>query len=73
MCGLTKDDVKDTLRLICGGGKEKAEKHLAELQEYANGYHFSNLESVPKVFNPETVMWYLDVIFPTAYFEPGAD
>jgi len=73
VCGLTTDDVEDTLRLFCKGDEEKVKKHLTELQKYANGYHFSNKESVPKVFNPDTVMWYLDVISLTAYFEPGAD
>ena len=62
VCGLTKDDVVATLRHFCKGDEEKVQKHLAELQKYANGYHFCNEESVPKVFNPETVMWYLDVI-----------
>jgi len=62
VCGLTKDDVVATLRLFCKGDEEKVQKHLVELQKYANGYHFCDKESVPKVFNPETVMWYLDVI-----------
>ena len=62
VCGLTKDDVVATLRHFCKEDEEKVQKHLAELQKYANGYHFCNEESVPKVFNPETIMWYLDVI-----------
>ena len=71
VCGMTEDDIVATLRLFCQGDEEKAEKYLAELQKYANGYHFSNIESGHKVFNPGTVMWYLDVIFlKTACFEP---
>ena len=62
VCGLTNDDVVATLELFCKGDEEKVQKHLVELQKYASGYHFCNKESVPKVFNPETVMWYLDVI-----------
>ena len=73
VCGLTKDDVVATLRHFCKEDEEKVQKHLTELQKYANGYHFCNEESVPKVFNPETIMWYLDVIIKSACFEPGAD
>jgi len=62
VCGLTTDDVEDTLRLFCKGDEEKVQKHFAELEKYANGYHFSNIKSGPKVFNPYTVMWYLNVI-----------
>ena len=63
VCGLTKDDVVATLRHFCKEDEEKVQKHLAELQKYANGYHFCNEESVPKVFNPEIVMWYFKVVF----------
>ena len=62
-CGLTKDDVKDALGLLYGADEEKAQKHLENLEEYANGYHFCNTRSVPKVFNSATVMGYLQVIF----------
>ena len=63
VCGLTKDDVKDALGLLYGADGEKAQKHLEKLEEYTNGYHFCNKKSVPKVSNPATVMWYLQVIF----------
>ena len=68
VCGMTEDDIVATLRLFYKGDEEKAEKHLAELQKYANSYHFSNIESGPKVFNPYIVMWYLDVIFLNSLF-----
>jgi hypothetical protein len=76
LCGLTTDDVVAALKLLCKEDEEKVEEHLAKLEYYTNGYHFSSTESVPKVFNPETVMWYLDVIFVKQLVlkvEPGAD
>jgi hypothetical protein len=63
ICGLTTDDVIAALKLLFRDDEEKVEEHLTKLEYYTNGYHFSSTESVPKVFNPETVMWYLDVIF----------
>jgi len=63
VCGLTKDDVMDALRLLFKNDEEKVQEHLAKLEKYTNGYHFSNLKTVPTVFNPDTVMWYLKVIF----------
>jgi hypothetical protein len=62
LCGLTTDDVVAALKLLCKGDEKKVEEHLAKLEYYTNGYHFSRTEPVPKVFNPEIVMWYLDVI-----------
>ena len=62
VCGLTKDNVTDALRLLFKH-EEMVQEHLAKLQKYTNGYHFSNLKTVPTVFNPDTVMWYLEVIF----------
>jgi hypothetical protein len=76
VCGLTTDDVVAALKLLCKEDEEKVEEHLAKLEYYTNGYHFSSKEPVPKVFNPETVMWYLDVIFLKPFalrVEPGAD
>jgi len=63
VCGLTTDGVKDAVGLLYGADEEKAQKHLEKLEEYTYGYRFSNTESVPKVFNPAIVMWYLEVIF----------
>jgi len=63
VCGLTKDDVTNALRLLFKNDEEMVQEHLAKLEKYTNGYHFSNSETVPTVFNPDTVMWYLDVIF----------
>ena len=63
VCGLTKHDVLGALRLVFKNDEEKVHEHLAKLEKYANGYHFSNLKNVPTVFNPQTVMWYLQVIY----------
>ena len=63
VCGLTKDDVMDALRLLFKNDEEKVQEHLAKLEKYTNGYHFSNWGTVPTIFNPDTVMWYLKVIF----------
>ena len=68
VCGLTKHDVLGALRLVFKNDKEKVQEekvqeHLAKLEKYTNGYHFCNFETVPTVFNPDTVMWYLKVIF----------
>jgi len=68
VCGLTTDDVEDILKLFYKGNEEMVQKHFAELEKYANGYHFSNIKSGHKVFNPGTVMWYLDVIFLNSLF-----
>jgi len=56
--------------------EEMVKEHLAKLQYYTNGYHFSNTKSVPKVFNTDTVMWYLEVMFLKQLVlkvEPSAD
>jgi len=68
VCGLTKHDVLGALRLVFKNDEEKVHEHLAKLEKYTNGYHFSNLKTVPTVFNPETVMWYLEVIFLNSLF-----
>ena len=63
ICGLTTDDVVALLKLLYKEDEEMVKEHLAKLQYYTNGYHFSNTKSVPKVFNTDTVMWYLQVMF----------
>ena len=76
ICGLTTDDVVAALKLLCKEDEEMVEEHLAKLQYYTNGYHFCNTKSVPKVFNTNTVMWYLQVMFLKQLVlkvEPSAD
>ena len=76
ICGLTTDDVVAALKLLFKEDEEMVKEHLAKLQYYTNGYHFSNTKSVPKVFNTDTVMWYLKVMFLKQLVlkvEPSAD
>src|SRR5436190_22424288 len=54
ICGLTRSDVLEALRVICDN-EEEIQKHLEELQHYANGYHFCQERSVEPVFNTQTV------------------
>jgi len=62
ICGLTTDDVVAILKLLYKEDEKMVKEHLSKLQYYTNGYHFSNTRSVRKVFNPDTVMWYLEVV-----------
>jgi hypothetical protein len=76
ICGLTTDDVVAILKLLYKEDEEMVKEHLAKLQYYTHGYHFSNTKSVPKVFNTDTVMWYLQVMFLKQLVlkvEPSAD
>ena len=59
LCGFTQSDVLEALRLVCQDEK-KAHDCLEELTYYANGYHFSR-KPVESVFNPQTVLAYLQV------------
>jgi Predicted AAA-ATPase len=59
ICGLTRSDVLEALRIICN--EEDAQKHLRELEYYTNGYHFCQERSVERVFNTQTVLSYLEV------------
>jgi hypothetical protein len=60
ICGLTQSDVLGALRIICNN-EEKVQKHLKELEHYANGYHFCQKQSVDRVFNTQTALSYLEV------------
>jgi len=76
ICGLTMDDVVALLKLLYKEDEEMVKEHLVKLQYYTNSYHFSNTKSVPKVFNTDTVMWYLKVMFLKQLVlkvEPSAD
>jgi hypothetical protein len=61
ICGLTRSDVLEALRVICNNNEEEAQKHLKELQHHANGYHFCQERSVDPVFNTQTALSYLQV------------
>jgi hypothetical protein len=60
LCGLTRSDVLDALRVICNN-EEEVQKHLSELVRHANGYHFCQQRSVELVFNTQTALSYLQV------------
>jgi Predicted AAA-ATPase len=60
ICGLTRSDVREALRVICNN-EEEVQKHLDELQYHANGYHFCQQRSVDPVFNTQTALSYLQV------------
>jgi hypothetical protein len=60
ICGLTRSDVREALRVICNN-EEEVQKHLDELQYHANGYHFCQQRSIDPVFNTQTALSYLQV------------
>src|SRR4051794_29131308 len=60
ICGLTRSDVLEALRVICNN-EEEVQKHLEELQHHANCYHFCQERSVDPVFNTQTALSYLQV------------
>ena len=60
ICGLTRSDVLEALRVICNN-EEEVQKHLKELQYHTNGYHFCQQRCVEPVFNTQTALSYLEV------------
>ncbi|KAF8536318.1 hypothetical protein BDD12DRAFT_807873 [Trichophaea hybrida] len=76
MCGLTQSDVLAALKIVYKDQK-KVEQCLHELTSYTNGYHFCGETTVPTVFNPDAVMWYLKDILedekPDLANLPGSD
>jgi hypothetical protein len=60
ICGLTRSDVLEALRVICNT-EEEVQKHLKELEKHTNGYHFCQQRSVDPVFNAQTALSYLQV------------
>jgi hypothetical protein len=60
ICGLTRPDVLEALRVICNS-EEEVQEHFKELQHHANGYHFCQQQSVTPVFNTQTALSYLHV------------
>jgi hypothetical protein len=60
ICGLTRPDVLEALRVICHD-EEEVQKHFKELQYYTNGYHFCQQQRVEPVFNTQTALSYLEV------------
>jgi Predicted AAA-ATPase len=60
MCGLTRSDLLEALRVICDN-EEAVQKHLRELEHHANGYHFCQEQRVEPVFNTQTALSYLQV------------
>ncbi|KIX10454.1 uncharacterized protein Z518_01537 [Rhinocladiella mackenziei CBS 650.93] len=58
LCGLTRSDVLEALRLI-DKNEEEVQKHIRTLEKYANGYHFCQRRSVELVFNTQTALLYL--------------
>jgi hypothetical protein len=68
VCGLTRPDVQAALQLIHEDDEEKVKQDLNKLTYYANGYHFCSEQTVPNVFNTNTVLWYFNV---SAYGDVG--
>src|SRR5436305_4382730 len=60
ICGLTRSDVLEALKVICNN-EEEVQKHFKELQYYTNGYHFCQKRRVEPVFNTQTALSYLEV------------
>ncbi|KIX07675.1 uncharacterized protein Z518_02329 [Rhinocladiella mackenziei CBS 650.93] len=60
ICGLTRSDVLEALKVICNN-EEEVQAHLRELEHNANGYHFCDEQSVEPVFNTHTALSYLEV------------
>jgi hypothetical protein len=60
ICGLTRSDVLEALKIICDN-EEEVQKHFKELQYYTNGYHFCQQRRVEPVFNTQTALLYLEV------------
>ena len=60
LCGLTRSDVLEALKVICND-KEEVQNHLVELGFYTNGYHFCEERRVEPVFNTQTALSYLQV------------
>jgi len=60
ICGLTRSDVLGALKAICND-EEEVQKHLGELERFANGYHFCQERRVEPVFNTHTALSYLQV------------
>ena len=62
LCGLSYDDVLAALQLpgMCNENAD-VEKHLQTMRHYFNGYRFSPHADVPRVFNTNTCLEYLQV------------
>jgi hypothetical protein len=60
LCGLTHSDLKDALDKICEDSE--AQKHLSEMTESFNGFHFCTHKEVETVYNTETCLAYLQSI-----------
>jgi hypothetical protein len=60
ICGLTRSDVLEALRVI-GNDEEEVQKYFRELEYHAYGYHFCQERSVERVFNTQTALSYLEV------------
>jgi hypothetical protein len=60
ICGLTRADVLEALRVICSD-EEEVQKHFKALQHHTNGYHFCQQRCVEPVFNTQTALSYLEV------------
>jgi hypothetical protein len=60
ICGLTRADVLEALRVICSN-EEEVQEHFKELQHHTNGYHFCQQRCVEPVFNTQTALSYLEV------------
>jgi hypothetical protein len=60
ICGLTRSDILEALRIICSN-EEEVQKHLRILAYHANGFHFCQHQMVEPVFNTQTALSYLQV------------
>ena len=60
ICGLTRSDVLEALKVVCNN-EEEVQKHFEELRHYTNGYQFCQQRRVEPVFNTQTALSYLEV------------
>jgi hypothetical protein len=64
ICRLTRSGVLEVPRVMCNNEKE-VQKHLRELEYYANGHHFCQEGSIGPVFNTQPALSYLEVSRPS--------
>ncbi|RUS31429.1 hypothetical protein BC938DRAFT_477841, partial [Jimgerdemannia flammicorona] len=64
LCGLSREDVLAALNLrdVCGFNDEEVKKHFDEMERYFNGYRFAPNAGIPRVFNTNTSLEYLQTL-----------